>query len=108
MNEETKGSLSFEKAIIDAGVKCLELGSGIVFDMLLTTCETDKQMLPLQLVLLSGDWIKMDLYDRLKAISECCKFVSLGGATEAAIWSNYFVVNDIDSAAESQYPMVNH
>ena len=43
----------------------------------------------------------MDLYDRLKAISECCKFVSLGGATEAAIWSNYFVVDGIDSSWKS-------
>ena len=90
----------WRKAIIDVGVNVWNSVPAL-FDMLLTTCETDKQMLPLQLVLLSGDWIKMDLYDRLKAISGCCKFVSLGGATEAAIWSNYFVVNGIDSSWKS-------
>ena len=101
LSEETKREPVFwRKAIIDAGVNVWNSVPAL-FDMLLTTCETDKQMLPLQLVLLSGDWIKMDLYDRLKAISECCKFVSLGGATEAAIWSNYFVVDGIDSSWKS-------
>ncbi|ANU46252.1 amino acid adenylation protein [Enterocloster clostridioformis] len=101
LSEETKGEPAFwKKAIMDAGVNVWNSVPAL-FDMLLTTCETDKQMLPLQLVLLSGDWIKMDLYDRLKSITESCRFVSLGGATEAAIWSNYFVVNGIDSSWRS-------
>lgn len=41
-------------------------------------------------VLLSGDWIPLDLPDKLKIYMPKAKIVSLGGATEASIWSNYY------------------
>ncbi len=41
----------------------------------------------LRLVLLSGDWIPLELPDRLRALAPDCRPVSLGGATEASIWS---------------------
>lgn len=101
LNEETKREPVFwKKVIVDAGVTIWNSVPAL-FDMLLTACEAEEQMLPLRLVLLSGDWIKMDLYERLNVISENCSFVSLGGATEASIWSNYFVVNGIDSSWKS-------
>ncbi|MCR5196092.1 MAG: amino acid adenylation domain-containing protein [Pseudobutyrivibrio sp.] len=43
----------------------------------------------LRLVMLSGDWIPLFLPDKLHAYSKDAKVVSLGGATEAAIWSIY-------------------
>ena len=43
----------------------------------------------LRLVMLSGDWIPLDLPDQLLGYSENALVVSLGGATEASIWSNY-------------------
>ena len=43
----------------------------------------------LRLALLSGDWIPLDLAQRLEARLPQTELVALGGATEAAIWSNY-------------------
>ena len=41
----------------------------------------------LRLVMLSGDWIPVYLPDRIKELAPCAQIVSLGGATEASIWS---------------------
>jgi acyl-coenzyme A synthetase/AMP-(fatty) acid ligase len=41
------------------------------------------------LVLLSGDWIPVSLPDRIRSIFGDIEVVSLGGATEASIWSIY-------------------
>ncbi|HEY6320738.1 MAG TPA: amino acid adenylation domain-containing protein, partial [Thermoanaerobaculia bacterium] len=41
----------------------------------------------LRLVLLSGDWIAVDLASRLRRLVPGARVVSLGGATEASIWS---------------------
>ncbi|CCN70369.1 non-ribosomal peptide synthetase [Vibrio nigripulchritudo] len=42
----------------------------------------------LRLALVSGDWVPMTQGAELKALSEA-KLIALGGATEAAIWSNW-------------------
>lgn len=55
----------------------------------------------LRLVMLSGDWIPIGLPDRLAAQLPGTTLVSLGGATEASIWSNYFVVDRVDPAWKS-------
>ncbi|GHH91528.1 non-ribosomal peptide synthetase [Streptomyces capillispiralis] len=41
----------------------------------------------LRLVMLSGDWIPLTLPDRLRRLAPQAKVMSLGGATEASIWS---------------------
>ncbi|WP_228824381.1 non-ribosomal peptide synthetase [Nocardia blacklockiae] len=70
-----------------------------MMDMLLTVAETSEVALPsLRLALLSGDWVGLDLPGRLAARAPHCRFVALGGATEAAIWSNYFEVDSVDPA----------
>jgi amino acid adenylation domain-containing protein len=46
----------------------------------------------LRLVMLSGDWIPLDLPDQL-ASSSRARPISLGGATEAAIWSIFHPVD---------------
>jgi len=48
----------------------------------------------LKTVFLSGDWIPVDLPDRAKKFFPKAQFVSLGGATEATIWSNFYIVKD--------------
>jgi non-ribosomal peptide synthetase component F len=50
----------------------------------------------LRLVFLSGDWIPVTLPDILKENFEGVTVVSLGGATEATIWSNYYLVETVD------------
>jgi acyl-coenzyme A synthetase/AMP-(fatty) acid ligase len=57
--------------------------------------------LPLRLVLLSGDWIAVELPDRVRAVAPGVRVVSLGGATEAGIWSIAFPVGEVDPEWES-------
>ncbi|MCG8927721.1 non-ribosomal peptide synthetase [Lentzea sp. CC55] len=49
----------------------------------------------LRLALLSGDWIPVDLPDRVRARHPRLRMVSLGGATEAAIWSIWHPIGDV-------------
>jgi amino acid adenylation domain-containing protein len=57
----------------------------------------------LRLVLLSGDWIPLSLPGRISRVAPNARVVSLGGATEAAIWS---VAQDIGAAPEPGWPSV--
>ncbi len=43
-----------------------------------------------RLVMLSGAWIDIDLFDDLKPYAPDTRFISLGGATEASIWSIFY------------------
>ena len=46
-----------------------------------------------RLILLSGDWIPVDLPKEISKYFPNAEIVSLGGATEAAIWSIYYPIN---------------
>ena len=48
-----------------------------------------------RMVLVSGDWVGLDLPARLKARWPLARLIALGGATEAAIWSNAFEVDHV-------------
>jgi amino acid adenylation domain-containing protein len=50
----------------------------------------------LRLVLLSGDWIPLSLPDAVRERYPAASVVSLGGATEAAIWSNWFPIGRVE------------
>ncbi|HYT87749.1 MAG TPA: amino acid adenylation domain-containing protein [Gemmataceae bacterium] len=50
----------------------------------------------LRLVFLSGDWIPVPLPDAIRATFANAQVISLGGATEAAIWSNYYPIGAVD------------
>ena len=47
----------------------------------------------IRLMLLSGDWIPVNLPDKLNNLFKNVKLVSLGGATEASIWSIAYEIN---------------
>ncbi len=49
----------------------------------------------LRLVMLSGDWIPLSLPDRIREKFLFADVVSLGGATEASIWSIYYPVREV-------------
>ncbi len=55
----------------------------------------------LRLVLMSGDWIPVELPDQIKPISQRVEVVSLGGATEASIWSIYYPIKTPSSEWKS-------
>lgn len=63
---------------------------------MLTTIDSNKKLSSLRLALISGDWIPLNLPERWHKITdENSKFISLGGATEASIWSNAFEVEKV-------------
>ncbi|WP_306327423.1 non-ribosomal peptide synthetase [Streptomyces venezuelae] len=67
-----------------------------LMDMLLTASDGSPLPETLRLALLSGDWIGLDLPGRLaRASGGRCRLVALGGATEAAIWSNAYEVAEV-------------
>ncbi|MFE3761197.1 amino acid adenylation domain-containing protein [Streptomyces sp. NPDC059104] len=67
-----------------------------LMDMLLTAADGAALPGTLRLALLSGDWIGLDLPGRLdRATDGRCRLVALGGATEAAIWSNAHEVGGV-------------
>ncbi|GAB3579612.1 non-ribosomal peptide synthetase [Amycolatopsis endophytica] len=74
-----------------------------LLDMLLVVAEGATPVLPadLRLVLLSGDWVGLDLPGRLAAVAPEARLVALGGATEASIWSNAFDVSGLDPSWRS-------
>jgi len=55
----------------------------------------------LRLVLLSGDWIPVDLPARIRSLSPEAVPISLGGATEASIWSILHPIGELDPAWSS-------
>ncbi len=64
----------------------------------------------LRLVLLSGDWVPVSLPDRIKALAKDVQVISLGGATEASIWSILYPIETVDPTWKSiSYgrPMMN-
>jgi amino acid adenylation domain-containing protein len=50
----------------------------------------------LRLAFLSGDWIPTTLPAELVRCAPGCRVIALGGATEAAIWSNFFPITEVD------------
>ena len=64
----------------------------------------------LRLVMLSGDWIPLDLPDKISKCFENADIISLGGATEASIWSILYKIDEVKESWKSipyGYPMAN-
>ncbi|MFD9895040.1 amino acid adenylation domain-containing protein [Amycolatopsis sp. NPDC059027] len=55
----------------------------------------------LRLALLSGDWIPVGLPDAMRRRLPGLSLVSLGGATEASIWSIHYPIGQVDPAWRS-------
>jgi amino acid adenylation domain-containing protein len=64
----------------------------------------------LRVVMMSGDWIPVGLSDRIKALCDPIDVNSLGGATEASIWSIIYPIREVPANWTSipyGKPMVN-
>jgi amino acid adenylation domain-containing protein len=64
----------------------------------------------LRAVMLSGDWIPVTLPDRIRQVAPAAGIVSMGGATEASIWSILYPIEAVDPEWKSipyGRPMVN-
>jgi pyochelin synthetase len=70
-----------------------------LMQLLVEEAESAGVRLPeLRLVLLSGDWIPVALPDRIRRVAPNARVVSLGGATEASIWSIVHPVEGVHPA----------
>lgn len=61
-------------------------------------------------VFLSGDWIPLSTLDRMEKVLPKANLISMGGATEASIWSNYYEVKELKdewSSVPYGYPLSN-
>src|SRR3712207_241818 len=56
---------------------------------------TEKDNTTLRVVMLSGDWIPLQLPDKIKEYFKNAQIISLGGATEASIWSIYYPIEEV-------------
>jgi amino acid adenylation domain-containing protein len=70
----------------------------IMMEMLVGKLRLRHEFLPaaLRLVMMSGDWIPVGLPDQIRSHSHGTpRLISMGGATEASIWSIWFPIEDI-------------
>lgn len=64
----------------------------------------------LRLIMMSGDWIPVYLPEQIMAVTRDAQIISLGGATEASIWSILYPISEVDPDWKSipyGKPMVN-
>jgi len=64
----------------------------------------------LRVVLMSGDWIPVTLPARIRALNPACELISMGGATEASIWSILYPISTVEATWKSipyGQPMLN-
>lgn len=66
------------------------------FEMLLNSFEKTDVFVSLKKVFLSGDWVPLDIHGRMKKMTPNAVLVAMGGATEASIWSNYYIVEKVE------------
>lgn len=93
LSEETRRDAGHWLYLLDKYQVTIWNSVPVLLDMLLVAAESARQSLSsLRLVLLSGDWIGLELPPRLNKAAEHSRLVALGGATEASIWSNCFDV----------------
>lgn len=91
--ENAKNPEKWAQAIDNYGVN-LWNSTPMAFDMCVTYFESLGEPLSVDTALLSGDWIPLDLTSRFRKLNSDGKVIAMGGATEAAIWSNYLLVPD--------------
>ena len=64
----------------------------------------------LRIIMLSGDWVPASLIRQLRTACPDARVIALGGATEAAIWSNWYDTSDLAedwTHAPYGYPLPN-
>lgn len=67
-----------------------------LMQMLITHGAEPEALASLRLILMSGDWIPLALPEKIRAVCPESQIISLGGATEASIWSILHPIHEID------------
>ena len=68
-----------------------------LMQLLISHCEehSPSDIGAIETVMMSGDWIPVDLPDRIRALSPETRVFSYGGATEASIWSISYPIEEV-------------
>ena len=93
LSEDTKKEANVWKQIACDQKVTLWNSVPALFEMFTIVAGDKATEIPLKTVMLSGDWIPLPLFGATKKFWPTCRFVSLGGATEASIWSVWYEVN---------------
>ena len=96
LSEETKKEANIWKQIASDQKVTLWNSVPALFEMFTIVAGDKAKEIPLKTVMLSGDWIPLPLFGATKKLWPTCRFISLGGATEASIWSVWYEVNGLD------------
>ncbi|MBD2612452.1 amino acid adenylation domain-containing protein [Nostoc punctiforme FACHB-252] len=72
-----------------------------LMQMLVEYLANQPQPSSLRLALLSGDWLPLNLPNQIQKLWTNIQVVSLGGATEASIWSIYYPITQVDPTWKS-------
>lgn len=67
-----------------------------LMQLLVEESEDRSVTLPLRLVMMSGDWIPVDLPRRIREVAPLAEQKSLGGATEVSIWSIHYPISEVN------------
>ena len=81
-----------------------------IMELFINNLPEDQIIDSMRVVMLSGDWISLGLPEKIKKHFPNAVVYSLGGATEASIWSIYYPINEISPDWRSipyGYPLAN-
>ncbi|QDV71807.1 Linear gramicidin synthase subunit D [Rosistilla carotiformis] len=67
-----------------------------LMDMFVTSLDASTTLPSLRRVMLSGDWIPVSLPDRIRHAAPKAHLYSLGGSTEASIWTVLYPIDRVD------------
>ncbi|MGE8390968.1 amino acid adenylation domain-containing protein [Pseudomonas sp. BIGb0427] len=93
--EETRDAARWAQLIAEHRVSLWNSAPALL-EIALGIAASDCHYQSLRAVLLSGDWIALDLAARLRRHATAqCRVYGLGGATEAGIWSNLHSIDEV-------------
>jgi len=72
--------------------------------------QSQHRLSSLRLAILGGDWLPVDLPNRLKALAPAAEIFSIGGPTETTIWNIGYLIQEVNPVWKSipyGQPMVN-
>lgn len=98
------------KNIVDSSSNIIWNSVPAAMELFIDSLDTDYVNCEMKYVLLSGDWINLDLPDKVKKHFPEATVFSLGGATEASIWSIYYQIDKINldwNSIPYGYPLTN-
>lgn len=107
--EEQRDVEEIKKVLEEQGVTLWNSVPAIM-ELFIEGVETEYRNTQVKCIMLSGDWIKLDLPHKIKAHFPNAQVISLGGATEASIWSIYYEIKAVDKKWKSipyGYPLAN-